>query len=557
MSPFEVIDADDWVTSVPSSLSAVIVASEILGTKQADDRNEDQAVENLCSTESQPESEPSGFLNRTGSPLKLEDFLPKPDHATKAVEHSQAWLSSVSIPRLELPSRLHEDPLAWQLRPSSSRHSLDACGGEVSQSPSMAAGSSCVPSCQISLEEPRMPPQATPWSSEHLEPPVLPATEPAEPGQTAATHALQTTSSSTATATRTSPMLHCSSCQKSQQQLLACSTQSAQLHTERHEAMKAGLRERQLHADLEEELVNLHRTQAELADNFQATELELEELRRLRVPTEAKWREEAGAWQGAYDAAKASAGQAQQEHSDFEHSASILETKVWELQRSLDETQWDLEDARAACNATENRSFSDAGRVEEEVGEARAVFLAEQAAAEAARAKAATAEVRLAASSNRLHGASRSTGSSAGSLAMHRARADEEERRCMELEAEVSDWHQRVSSGRAAFGRLRNLHNQARSQLEARGAKPSTVDRGCSPLARHTESAAEMELRGRLHSWEARLCGLQNENQQLKSLHRLDTERHAAKTERLRLKAERYRAGHADLRRLYVEQQGE
>lgn len=321
--------------------------------------------------------------------------------------------------------------------------------------------------------------------------------------------------------------------------------------------MKAGRHVHELRAGLEEELAKLHRTEVELANNFQTTELELEKLCRLREPTEAKWREEASAWQSAYDTAKMSAGRAQQQHDAVEQAATVLEAQVGELRRSLDEAQWDLEDAWAACSSTEKRALSDAGRVEEEVLLARTAFVAEQAAAEAARSAAATAHVRLAASCDRLTNAFGSEGSSAPSLGAHRAKADAEEQRCMELEAEVSDWHRRVSTARAAYGRLRELHDQTRSQLEARGATPSAVDRGSSPVpvARDADSAAEMELRARLHSWEARLRGLESENHQLRCLQQLDMERHAAKTERLRLKAERYRVGHADLQRLYLQQQ--
>lgn len=545
-SPIQVIDLNGWA---PRSCNPAFNTLDISATKQAV-LNVDQVKENLCGAEPQPESEPSGFLNQTGSPLKLEDFLPQPDHATIPVTYPQAWQSSVSGALFKPASRSAADLLARQLRPSCPRLSL----GTVSQLSAMAVGSSRAASCQTSVEEPRMPPQATPWSSEHLEPPVPTATEIAKPGQSVATSVLQTMSSNAVSASQLSPSLHCSSCRALQQQLLACSTKSGRIHTEKQKAMKVGLSVHKLHADLDEELAKLQHMQTELAANLQATELELEELCRLRGPTEAKWREEAGAWQAAYDATKASAGRAQHDHSNSEQEASVLETKVWELQRSLDEVQWDLEDARAACSATEKRAFSDARRVEEEVMEARTVLLAEQAKAEAARAEAATAEVRLAASCNRLRGATGSTGSCAGSLAMHCARADREEQKCTELEAEVSDWHQRVTAGHAAFARLRKLHNQARSQLEARSAKPSTADRGCSAIARQDESAAETELQRRLQSWEGRLRGLENENHQLKSLHRLDMERHAAKTERLRLKAERYRAGHADLQRLYVEQ---
>lgn len=502
--------------------------AEITSAKQDDDDKKvydsdgDQVADNLDTTELQPESEPSGFLHQTIGALRLEDFLPKFEDAVKPLEHSRAWNAANNMPPLQLPARDR------QMLPSS-----------------LANCSSCRASVQTVSDEPRAPPQATPWSTKYVGPPASSMIE---------AHTLPSTSSTESMASRCFPRSSCGSCQKLQQQLMACSAKSARILTERHEAMKASRHLHERHATLEEELVSLHQTQVELADKFQTSEMELEDLCRLRAPTETKWREEASAWQCAYDAAKMSGGPVQKKHEVLEQAAALMETQVRELRRSLDEAQWDLEDARAACSSTQTRALSDAGGLQEEVMQARTVLVAEQAAAEAARAEATTAEVRLAASRSRCTGSSGSTGSYASSFAMHQAKADAEEHRCMELQAEVSDWHQRVSTGRAAFGRLREIHDQARSRLEARGAKPSVIDRGCSPLAREGQSAAEMELRTRLQSWETQLRELESQNQQLKRLQQLDKERHASKTERLRLKAERYRAGHMDLQRLYLEQ---
>lgn len=310
--------------------------------------------------------------------------------------------------------------------------------------------------------------------------------------------------------------------------------------------MKASRHVHELHEGAEEELTALRRTQAGLSDRLQATELEMEELRRHRAPTEAQWREEAGAWQGAYDAAKASAGRVQQQYIARERDVVALDTQVREARKSLNELEWDLEDARAAYGATQDRVLGDTRRLEEEVVQARARSAAQRVAAEAERSESAAAE--------RLAGASEAHVQSAV------LDADAAEHRCMQLETELSDWHQRVAAGRAALGRLRELHQEARLRLDAASttnetAVAETVDRACSPAAGSRESVAEMELRTRLHKWETQLRALEGENQQLRRMKQLDTERLAAKTERLRLKAERYRNGHADLRRLYFEQQ--
>ena len=52
----------------------------------------------------------------------------------------------------------------------------------------------------------------------------------------------------------------------------------ARIHTERHEAMKAGRRVHEARECVEAELAQLHKAQAELAENYKATEHELEEL---------------------------------------------------------------------------------------------------------------------------------------------------------------------------------------------------------------------------------------------------------------------------------------
>jgi len=311
--------------------------------------------------------------------------------------------------------------------------------------------------------------------------------------------------------------------------------------------MKASRHAHELHEGAEEELATLRRTQAGLSDRLQATQLEMEELRRQRAPTEARWREEAGAWQGAYDAAKASASRVQQQYVASEQDVAALDTQVGEARSSLNELEWDLEDARAAYGATEDRVLSDTRRLEEEVVQARARSVAQQMAAEAEQAE--TAGV-----AGRLAGASEAHAQSA------MLEADAGEQRCTQLETELSDWHHRVAAGRAALGRLRELHQEARLRLDAASTTNktrvvSTVDRACSPAEGSGDSVAEMELRARLHKWETQLQAVAGENQQLRRMKQLDTERLGAKTERLRLKAERYRNGHADLRRLYFEQQ--
>lgn len=327
--------------------------------------------------------------------------------------------------------------------------------------------------------------------------------------------------------------------------------------------MKASRHVHELRESAEETLLSLQRVQTDLADKFQAAELEIDEVRQHRAPTDAQWREEAGAWQSAYDTAKASAGQAHQQYASIEHAVVVLDTQVRDLRRSLEESQWDLDDARAACGASEKRVSSDADRLAEAVALARTMASAEQTAAEAAHAEAVTAQARLDASCDRVAKEPARAGrveagtAAARLLASNRAQADAEEKRCMELESEVADRHQRVTAGRAALGRLRVLRQEASGRLETKVVhpKPSRVDASCSPLPPRGETAAEMELRARLRDWETKLRDLEDDRQQLRRLQQLDVERHAAKTERLRLKAERYRTGHADLRRLYNEQQ--
>lgn len=313
------------------------------------------------------------------------------------------------------------------------------------------------------------------------------------------------------------------------------------------------------HEAAQEKLEALRRIQAELADTHQVAEHNIQDICQSRQPTDAKWREEAGAWQNAYDTAKASASLAQQQCSASELAISRLNDQVRALQLSLDDVQSDLEDARASCGATEKRVIIDKTKLDEELAEARVRCIAEEASAEAARSEAITAETRLSASCHRFSTDAMCRGTTSNGvdtvLAQHRTKADAEEQRCTEMQSEVSAWHQRVTSGRVALGRLQELSREASLQLELKcpPRKGSTTDRSCSPLANSAESAAVMELRARLAGWETKLQDLENENRQMRQLQQLDSERHAAKVERLRLKVERYKFGHADLQRLYLE----
>jgi hypothetical protein len=485
----------------------------------------DQVDDQLSCGEVQPESEPrstpliSSYEHQHSGALHLEDFLPKHDQVSAINGSFQQLLQKShtdSSTEWRLPDRLIDlSHLSPRLNSPSRVKSRDA-----------------------SADEPREPPQATPWASPSSEPLKAPT---------------------------------CGMCQNLQQQLLAGSAQSARQHTQRQVAMSNNRQVQEQHEAAQEKLEALRRIQAELADTHQVAEHNIQDICQSRQPTDAKWREEAGAWQNAYDTAKASASLAQQQCSVSELAISRLNDQVRALQLSLDDVQSELEDARASCGATEKRVIIDKTKLDEELAEARVRCIAEEAFAEAARSEAITAETRLSASCHRFSTDAVCRGTTSNGvlevyfrqhnegvdtvLAQHRTKADAEEQRCIEMQSEVSAWHQRVTSGRVALGRLQELSREASLQLELKcpPRKGSTTDRSCSPLASSAESAAVMELRARLAGWETKLQDLENENRQMRQLQQFDSERHAAKVERLRLKVERYKFGHADLQRLYLE----
>merc|ERR1712224_463898 len=126
-----------------------------------------------------------------------------------------------------------------------------------------------------------------------------------------------------------------------------------------------------------------------------------------------------------------------------------------------------------------------------------------------------------------------------------------------ELQSEVSEFHQRIEAGRVALLRLQELRKEAKMRLDAQENRQRTprISRGCSPCLQHEDLANEATVRKQLEDSRGRLHALESENEQLRRMHQLEMEKHAAKIERLRLKAERYRAGFLDLQRLYREQQ--
>lgn len=327
--------------------------------------------------------------------------------------------------------------------------------------------------------------------------------------------------------------------------------------------MKASRCAQEAHETVEEELGHLHRAQLGWLEKLQTVESELEELRANHEPSEAKWREEARAWQDAYDASKLAAGRELQRCVVAEEAFLALDKEVRGLRQSLEEARWDLEDAQAACTATESRASSDRQRAEEEVEQARRDADLEEAAAVAARALAEESQARFTESfglSMRRAAWSQDSRLADGRslvLAEEKAQADAEEQRAINLQNEINEWNQRIEAGRMALVRLQELRKEAAIRLDTQGGKKraTCVSRASSPCFQHEDSAEESALRKRLDESKVHLRALQNETEDLRRLHDLEMEKYAAKIERLRLKAERYRSGFMDLQRLYSEQQ--
>mmetsp|Transcript_32315 Transcript_32315/g.57178 ORF Transcript_32315/g.57178 Transcript_32315/m.57178 type:complete len:687 (+) Transcript_32315:36-2096(+) len=346
---------------------------------------------------------------------------------------------------------------------------------------------------------------------------------------------------------------HCAGCRDLQRQLMDLSVCSAKSHTERHEAMKAARHIHEARAGAEAEAAALACAQAELADRLQVAEQALEELELRQADTEKLWREEASSWQSAQEEAKIAAGRAQSVAVDAEESAMATEAEVQCLRQTLQKSLLELEDVRTACGATERRVAGDSVFLEEEVSRAKAASTSAQRAAESARARATSVEAQLAAAEAQKANAVPS-------------RLFAERKRCKDLEVELTEWQQRVEAGRAALKRLCSLREEATLRLETSTAdaksnavacrdeqtSQTTEDSIRSPQSSGDQAAAARALRLQLREREYQVGELETEHLQLRRLQQLDAERHAAKTERLREKAERYRAGHADLQRLYL-----
>lgn len=337
----------------------------------------------------------------------------------------------------------------------------------------------------------------------------------------------------------------CVKCRGLQRRLLDLSAMGARALTRARDVGKAVSEVEQARTGATAAAEALRRSQAELADGLQIGEDEMEEARRERVEAQGKWREEARAWQQRYDEAKVAVSHGRVEFAEAEEAAVRAGAEVHRLRRAVDEARLDVEDAHAACKATEARVSFDAEEAIEATARVRNEIVSEQAQASAA---------------TRLANVSRLE-ASGGALGKLRETAAAEERRCEDLELEMAELVRRLCAGRVAAGRLRALHGEAKERLQgasfghsetaSAGASTATAGRIVATTDRGDGPASE--LRREIEKAEEAAQNLEVELRRLRGLRQLEGERWGRRLERLRAKVELYHAGREDLRRLYRE----
>lgn len=275
----------------------------------------------------------------------------------------------------------------------------------------------------------------------------------------------------------------CDCCRELQREFWALSARKAAIVSRIREKDLSIIEFRQRHESTEEATAELRHAHAEFADRLQETEQRLEDLREERLRAEQHYRHEASAWQDVYNNAKIEKASSKQALAESEVAMLESEALTEELQRVYKATALDLDDARAACAATEARVKQDS-----EIARQHAERVCRgEVEARAAAAQAAGEEQDLRSRLER----------SSEVLRLRNASLEATRRRNEELMAELSDWRQRADSAHRALGQLRVLRQEAEEAVEA------------TPTAREEESADV--LRARLRAREEQLLELRGE----------------------------------------------